>query len=119
MLRLRISFLGCLALAACSSRGAAPPPIEQPALRDELLRRVAQDQEVRDSLVVQVGADGVNAATLLIQHADADPGFQADVLPLFEAAHRAGDVTGQEVALPSLADDRQVLESVYVGSGVR
>jgi Family of unknown function (DUF6624) len=47
----------------------------------------------------QVGEEGVQAAALLIQHADADPGFQAEVLPLLEAALQAGDVTGQEVAL--------------------
>lgn len=47
----------------------------------------------------QVGPDGVKAATLLIQHADADPAFQAESLPFLEAAYKSGDVTGQEVAL--------------------
>jgi hypothetical protein len=47
----------------------------------------------------QVGKDGVQAAALLVQHSDADPAFQAEVLPLLEAAFRAGDVTGQEVAM--------------------
>lgn len=46
-----------------------------------------------------VGADGVKAAALLVQHADADPAFQAAVLPLLVAAFHAGDVTGQEVAM--------------------
>jgi hypothetical protein len=47
----------------------------------------------------QVGADGVQAAALLVQHADADPAFQAQMLPKLLAAFRAGDVTGQEVAM--------------------
>ena len=47
----------------------------------------------------QVGKEGVQAAALLIQHADADPAFQAEVLPQLEGAFRAGDVTGQEVAM--------------------
>ncbi len=46
-----------------------------------------------------VGKEGVQAAALLIQHADADPAFQAEVLPLLEAAFRAGDMPGQEVAM--------------------
>jgi hypothetical protein len=33
-----------------------------------------------------VGVDGANAAWLLVQHADADPKFQEQVLPLMEAA---------------------------------
>lgn len=47
----------------------------------------------------EVGIDGVAAVTLLIQHADADPTFQAAALPLLDAAFRAGYVTGQEVAM--------------------
>ena len=47
----------------------------------------------------QVGREGVLAAALLVQHADADPGFQAAVLPMLEAAHKVGIVSGQEVAM--------------------
>ncbi|MEO8140678.1 MAG: DUF6624 domain-containing protein, partial [Gemmatimonadota bacterium] len=47
----------------------------------------------------QVGKEAVQAAALLVQHADAEPTFQAEVLPLIEAAYRAGDLTGQEVAM--------------------
>ena len=47
----------------------------------------------------QVGREGVQAAALLIQHADADPGFQAEVLPLLEAAYHAGGLAGQELAM--------------------
>ena len=47
----------------------------------------------------QIGADGVKAALLLIQHADASPAFQAEMLPFVEKAHEAGDVEGQEFAM--------------------
>jgi hypothetical protein len=33
-----------------------------------------------------VGTDGASAAFLIVQHSDADPKFQAQVLPLMEAA---------------------------------
>jgi hypothetical protein len=46
-----------------------------------------------------VGADGANAAFLLVQHADQDTALQTAVLPLLERAYRAGDATGQQVAL--------------------
>jgi hypothetical protein len=49
--------------------------------------------------IAQVGRDGVAAAALLVQHADADPAFQAVVLPLLEAAFKAGTVRGQEFAM--------------------
>ncbi|ODT03645.1 MAG: hypothetical protein ABS52_08550 [Gemmatimonadetes bacterium SCN 70-22] len=126
-----------LLLTACSRRNTGP--YSEPALRAELLSRVARDQAVRDTFQVQlrqtgtitpalfasmsrvdsanflwlrevvrsqgfpthaqVGRDGVAAATLLVQHADAAPDFQGEMLPTFEALHRSGDVTGQELAL--------------------
>jgi hypothetical protein len=46
-----------------------------------------------------VGADGANAAFLLVQHADRDTAFQAAVLPLMERAFAAGEVDGQYLAL--------------------
>lgn len=46
-----------------------------------------------------VGADAADAAFLLAQHADRDTAFQARALPLLERAHRAGEATGQQVAL--------------------
>lgn len=46
-----------------------------------------------------VGADGGNAAFLLVQHADRDTAFQAHVLPLLERAYAAGEAEGQQVAL--------------------
>ncbi|HEX7939253.1 MAG TPA: DUF6624 domain-containing protein [Gemmatimonadaceae bacterium] len=47
----------------------------------------------------QVGRDGVNAAFLLVQHADADLDFQEGVLPMIEAAYRRGTVDGQNLGL--------------------
>jgi hypothetical protein len=49
--------------------------------------------------VAQVGRDGMEAAFLLVQHADNDPAFQERALPLLETAYRAGAVDGQELAL--------------------
>lgn len=46
-----------------------------------------------------VGADGAEAAFLLIQHADGDTAFQARVLPLLTQAYRAGEATGPWLAL--------------------
>jgi hypothetical protein len=47
----------------------------------------------------QVGEDGVEAAFLLIQHADRDPVFQSRVLPQLAALHRQGLISGQDLAL--------------------
>jgi hypothetical protein len=47
----------------------------------------------------RVGSDGVKAALLLIQHADWNPAFQAEMLPLVEQAFQAGEVEGQELAM--------------------
>jgi hypothetical protein len=47
----------------------------------------------------RIGNDGMDAAFLLVQHADHDTAFQAWVLPHIERAFRAGDVKGQDVAL--------------------
>lgn len=46
-----------------------------------------------------VGEEGLNAAFLLVQHADRDTAFQSLILPLLERAYRSGDVKGQDVAL--------------------
>jgi hypothetical protein len=47
----------------------------------------------------EVGADGLEAIFLLVQHADADTAFQAAILPRFEAAFAAGELDGGSVAL--------------------
>jgi hypothetical protein len=44
------------------------------------------------------GDDGTHAAFLLVQHADHDPEFQAQMLPLLEAAVDRGEVAGTDVA---------------------
>lgn len=54
-----------------------------------------------------VGADGVNAAFLIVQHADL--AIQERMLPLVEAAYEAGDLPGQSYAL--------LLDRVLVGRG--
>lgn len=46
-----------------------------------------------------VGRDGIHAATLLVQHADQKPAFQAAVLPKLEAAYKTGGVDGEALAL--------------------
>ncbi|ALA80760.1 hypothetical protein I5U59_12605 [Stenotrophomonas maltophilia] len=47
----------------------------------------------------KVGRDGAKAAWLLVQHADQDPDFQAQVLPLIEHAAQAGEADRADVAL--------------------
>ncbi|MBI3792243.1 MAG: hypothetical protein HY275_15375 [Gemmatimonadetes bacterium] len=47
----------------------------------------------------QVGKEGVEAAFLLVQHADHDPAFQEAVLPMLEQAYAVRDVPGQDVAM--------------------
>lgn len=49
--------------------------------------------------VAQVGADGVAAAWILVQHADADPAFQAEVLEKIAPLLESGEVTAHEYAL--------------------
>jgi hypothetical protein len=45
------------------------------------------------------GHDGAKAAWLLVQHADHDPVFQADMLPLIEKAAKAGEADSADLAL--------------------
>lgn len=45
-----------------------------------------------------VGADGANAAWMLVQHADADPAFQKACLAQMEPLVKTGDVAGQDYA---------------------
>jgi hypothetical protein len=95
------------------------------ALRAELLRRVDKDQAARlahdsdawgeadrENLpwlrgviaahgwpgTSLVGPDGAHAAWLLVQHADADPGFQRRCLDLMTAAVQAGEATQRDLA---------------------
>jgi hypothetical protein len=58
-----------------------------------------------------VGEDGANAAWLLVQHADADPAFQAQALSLMEPAVAKHDASPSDFALLTdrvlLAQDKQ------------
>lgn len=47
----------------------------------------------------QVGMDGVEAAFLLVQHADRDPAFQLSVLPQLVTLHQQGLISGQDLAM--------------------
>lgn len=47
----------------------------------------------------QVGADGVSAAWILVQHADRDPQFQAEVLAKIAPQVERGEITSHEYAL--------------------
>lgn len=49
--------------------------------------------------VAQVGKDGVEAALLLVQHADRDPGFQMKVLDQLQASPDHGGVSAQQFTL--------------------
>ena len=141
-MRRTLLILTLVASGACATHAVAAskhPPVQDNALRAELLRRLAADQEVREQFVAAfqngkrpdsalvarmasidgsntrwladlvarrgwtgrsiVGADGADAAFALVQHADADTALQARVLPLLERAYRAGEATGQQVAL--------------------
>lgn len=49
--------------------------------------------------VAAVGRDGVQAAFLLVQHADHDPAFQAQALPLLDTAYVQGNIDGQSLAM--------------------
>jgi len=101
--------------------------LTQPALRDELLKRMREDQRIRTvdkpdfaewrkidadntafmKQVIEkhgwpgktmVGTDGAQAAWLMVQHADAEPKFQERCLELIKAAFEKGETTGQQVA---------------------
>ncbi len=64
------------------------------ALRDRLLEVVDAHGWPTPALI---GADGVNAAFMIVQHAD--PATQERMLPFVEAAYHAGELPGQSYAL--------------------
>lgn len=134
-----------LLLSNAQAQEAGSPSVKEPALRRELLKRVEQDQAMRNELISKgvkdpdqavlarmhaidtantermraivsqygwpgpelVGRDGVEAAFLLVQHADF--AFQKEMLPLVEKAYRSGGLSGQSYAL--------LLDRVRVGEG--
>lgn len=110
--------------------------VSSPALRDELHRRAARDQDVRNGWIAdgmtadskwaaavhsievsnslfmrslvwhggfptpaQVGAQGVNDAWLLVQHADGDPQMQANLLDLLAPRVQDGSIRASDYAM--------------------
>ena len=59
----------------------------------------------------RAGQDGVAAAFMLVQHADQDPAFQAEILPHVETAYRRGELPGECVAM--------LTDRILVGKGER
>lgn len=99
-----------LAMAARDTKVRTPFQAEGEHHSDALLKAVVEVDRanlVRVKEIVQtqgfpteaqVGADGIEAAMLLVQHADADPAFQQSVLSLLQP--RAGkDVSGDTFAM--------------------
>jgi len=101
--------------------------LKEPALREELLKRVKEDQRIRMApnpdmaewgridasntafmkTVIDkygwpgksmVGDDGALAAFLMVQHADGEPEFQKKCLPLLEAAAQAKEASAGHFA---------------------
>jgi len=110
-----------VSVLACSD-AAAGESISEPALRQELLDLARADQAVRASRPVDlralrkvdtenterlksvverygwpgastVGADGAQAAWLLVQHASGDPGFQRMALSMIEPLVERGEIS--------------------------
>ena len=61
------------------------------------LKRIVREDGFPKS--VDVGRDGVGAAWLLVQHADADPVFQQQILSRVEGLGEAEGISGQQIAL--------------------
>jgi hypothetical protein len=138
---------------ASLGRAEDKPAVGDEKLRQELLRRMREDQDGRKKLIQLmnaqtepgkqkelpemkamieidkrntawlkevidrrgwpgkslVGADGANAAWLMVQHADLDRAFQKRCLPLLAAAVKKGEATGAQLAY--------LTDRVRVGSG--
>lgn len=125
------AYFGQLLAAAIFCMGAAGAHAADPthaALRNELLKMEASDQEVRQRAVqgdfsrwtavdeanrarlkqivaeygwptvAMVGQDGATAAWLIAQHADRDKAFQREVLALMEPLVRQGQASGKDFA---------------------
>jgi hypothetical protein len=123
------------AKAAAAGKMAVQSTSSQPALRTELLKMSAADQEARNAAIAdngkhpaisaavyavdsrnyprikqidaaqgfpttaQVGRDGVDAAWLLVQHADRDPAFQAHVLDELRPRFSTGEISAQDFSM--------------------
>lgn len=81
-------------------RGKNPAFMKVLAVDADNLRRLKPVIE-RDGFPTpaQVGTDGVEAAFILVQHADSDPAFQSRVLPQLESLGKQRLVSGQQVAM--------------------
>lgn len=83
--------------------GKEPTPAEQDRLQATDARDLARLQQiVRDSgfpNAADVGRDAVAAAWLLVQHANADPGFQQQILSQIQGLGEGDGISGQDVAL--------------------
>ena len=81
------------------------PATVDPDLAAEMVATDAENTARVEAIVTEhgwptpalVGADGVNAAFMIVQHAE--PAVQERMLPLVEAAYQAGDLPGQSYAL--------------------
>jgi hypothetical protein len=80
----------------------SPPMVERMHAVDAAnlpkIRKIVADHGSLPS-ARQVGADGVSAAWLLVQHADRDPAFQQQVLDRIMPLVESGDVSSREIAL--------------------
>ena len=56
-----------------------------------------------------VGANGVHAAFIILQHANRDPAFQKSMLPALKKSYAAGDIKGNSIAL--------LTDRILVGEG--
>jgi hypothetical protein len=149
-----LTFILLIAAGAQPGRAEDKPAVGDEKLRQELLRRMREDQDARKKLLPilsarkgpvreadlppelrgmgeidkrntawlkevidrrgwpgksLVGADGANAAWLLVQHADQDRAFQKRCLPLLAAAVKKGEATGAQLAY--------LTDRVRVGAG--
>ncbi|WP_027864322.1 DUF6624 domain-containing protein [Massilia alkalitolerans] len=125
MQRVILGQLFTAAILFAGSAGAHAAGLTHAALRDELLKMAASDQEVRQlarkgdvsrwaavddanrsrlkeivaqhgwPTVAMVGQDGATAAWLIAQHADRDQAFQREVLALMEPLGRKGRHPGR------------------------
>ena len=86
-----------------SAQGRAPTKPEAATLEATDARHLARLQAiVRERgfpRAVDVGRDGVAAAWLLVQHADADPAFQQRVLAQLDGLGEAEGISGEQRAL--------------------
>ncbi len=91
------------AVRAPFTSGRVPTKQEEAALRATDARNLARLKEItrRNGFpkAADVGRDGVAAAWLLVQHADADPAFQEQILSELEGLGDADGISSEQIAL--------------------